>query len=133
MSFVVPVVLLCLNVFAATPQRAAKPRARQTPETAVAEAVRLLEAKQYETFLTEFLPPEQLKSRAGTPEALKALAQDFSSRVDRILPLLKSASTQKPTYDEAKTTATFQGIGASEGLPPLRLIKIGEYWFIANK
>ena len=39
MSFVVPVVLLCLNVFAATPQRAAKPRARQTPETAVAEAV----------------------------------------------------------------------------------------------
>ncbi len=133
MPVVLAIVVLCLNVFAALPQRAAKPGPREMPETAVREAVRLLEAKDYEAFLTQYLPPDQLKSRAGTPEALKAMAQDFSTRVDRILPMLKAASTQKPAYDEAKTTATFEVIDASGAPSPLRLLKIGRYWYIGNK
>ena len=77
-------------------------------DTAVVEAIRLLEAKDHKTFLTQFVPPDQLKDLAGTSEAFDTLVKTFPPRGERILTALKSVRTQKPTYDAAKPTATFQ-------------------------
>jgi hypothetical protein len=133
MPVVLASVLLCLNVFAAPSQTAAKPSPRENAETAVVEAIRLLEAKDIKTFLTQFMPPDDMKAQAGTPDAFDAFAQRFETRSDRLLGALKDARTQKPTYDEAKTTATFPLKEPVGSRTTLTLVKIDKYWYISNK
>jgi hypothetical protein len=37
-----------------------------------------------------------------------------------------------PTYDEARTTATFP-VKGERGPQSLRMVKIGKYWYLGNK
>ena len=106
MSVLLTSLALCLNLVA-PPQAAAKPGPRENVETAVVEAIRLLEAKDYKTFLPQFVPPDDYKVMVPTPEALDTTAERFGPRSERLLIALREASTLKPTFDAAKTSATY--------------------------
>jgi hypothetical protein len=127
-------VLLSLNVTIAPSQGMASSNPRERAETAVVEAARLLEAKDYKAFLSQFMPPDQLKARAATPEALDAFAEQFAPRADRLLEALKHVRAQTPAYDSENTSATFTLDGLS-GMPStsLTFTKIGQYWYLANR
>jgi len=119
-------------MFVPPPQTVSKPSPRENAEAAVGEAIRVLESKDYRTFLLQFVPPDQVKERGGAPEALAAWVDLFSTRADSLLAALKYARTHTPTYDDAKTTATFSLKG--EGGPDsLRMVKIGRYWYLGDK
>lgn len=133
MSVVLSSVVLCVTMSIASPQKAAsKPAAREKVETAIDAAVQLLDSKDYTTFLLQFAPPDQVKARGGSPEALEAWVRYFSTQADNVLAALKYAATQTPTYDDAMTTATFSLKGKG-GPPSLIMVKIGKYWYLGNK
>jgi hypothetical protein len=131
MSAVVAVVL-CVTMIVASPQTAPKPGPREKVDTAIGEAIQLLESKDYRTFLLQFVPPDQVKARGGSSEALDAWVEYFSSQADGVLAAFKYARTQTPTYDEARTTATYP-LKGDTGPKSLRMVKIGRYWYLGNK
>jgi hypothetical protein len=123
--------IVCLIAWlVAVPQRgAAKPDPREELQTAIAEGIRLLEAREYKTFVTTFVPAEELKKRGD----IDAFVEKFSGpRAAQLLAALKEIQTAKPVMDDSGTRATF-GLQAAEGRPnSLRFEKIGRYWYIAN-
>ena len=128
MSAVAPYLLMALLF----PQAGSKPTDRTDINTTIADAIRVLEAKDYRTFLVTFLPPDLVKARGGSPEALTKWLDDFSPRGPKLLAAFKYASKQKPVYDQAKTTATFPL--KIEGAPPtLRMVRIGQTWYLGDK
>jgi hypothetical protein len=132
MSVVLSSVVLCVTMSVAFPQTASKPDPREKVETAIGAAIHLLESKDYRTFLLQFSPPDQVKARGGSAEAWDAWVEYFSTQADSVLAALKYARTQTPTYDAAKTTATFPLKGEA-GPKSLKMVKIGQYWYIRNK
>ncbi|MEW5983254.1 MAG: hypothetical protein AB1806_12915 [Acidobacteriota bacterium] len=105
---------------------------REQVETAIGEAVRLLESKDYRAFLLQFAPPDQVKARGGAQAALEAWVELFSAQADHVLAAFTHARTRTPTYDAAGTTATFL-LKGEIGPPSLRMVKIGKYWYLGNK
>ena len=129
-----PVTGICLVALLVFGQAgpAAKADPREQLPTAIAEAIRLLEAKQHVEFVKMFVPPERLKERAGTPESLAKFAEAFAQRGARMLAALKEIQKMKPQMDQGDTIATYT-LSPQEGAPPsLRFQKIGKFWYIAN-
>ena len=129
---VIPIVLVGLLTLAQTAP-AAKPDPREQLPTAIAEAIRLLEAKQYQPFLEAFVKPDELKARVSGGD-LAQFAQKFgeSPRVARLLTALKEAQQVKPLMDKGDTVATFPVSAPDGGPTTIRFEKIGKYWYIAN-
>ena len=126
----ITVLTLALSMTAgitAPPQSAA---GRESVEKTIAEAIRVLEAKDYRQFLSEFVLPKNLEAVAGTPEAFEQLVKELPVRSGKFLFALKDAQGRAPIYDAAKTTATFPPAG---GEPGLKLTKLDRRWYIANK
>src|SRR5687768_7200574 len=128
-SAVVPSLVLCLAL-AAPFQVVSNPSAREKAETAILEALRLLEAKGYQKFLLEFMPPEMVKTKTKSSAALDEWVQYFTTYgLGFTLPRIKEASKTTPKYDESKTTATFP-LKDYDGTKWFKMIKIGRYWYV---
>src|SRR5262245_42048385 len=110
---------------AATP-----PDPRERLETAIAEGIKLLEAKDYAKFLTMFVPPEVLASRGP----IEQFAAEFASRKGPMaLVALKQIQNAKPTMSPDGSVATYELIPAPEGGPgSITWQKTGKYWYIAK-
>lgn len=132
MSTILSSVALCLLMFVASPQTGSKPSPRENAETAVGEAIRVLESKDYKTFLLQFVPPDQVKARGESAEALAAWVDLFSRRAGSLLEAFKYARSQTPAYDQAKTTATFP-LKGDVGPKTLKMVKIGQYWYLGDR
>ena len=133
-STVLPAVAFCLSTFAAPLQVTPKPSPRENVETTVVEGLRLLESKDYRTFLQEYFPPEWVKAKMAEPGGLNAWVEGWvANSLGNVQRHLKQASTAKPTYDEAKTTAifrlTFQD-GKESFVKNYKMVKVGLYWYI---
>jgi len=125
---------LALVVVLALPVAAAQnPDPRTKPETAVAEAIRLLEAKEYVAFIRAFVPPDELK-RGAEQASVEQFAEAFGrTRGERLLSVLKSIKDATPALDADGKTATYKlkepVIGTRDTLV---FIKIGEFWYLRN-
>jgi len=129
-SIVLPPLILCLTVVVAPLQVTSKPPTREKAETAILDALRLIESKDYRTFLLEFMPPELVKTKAKSVAALDEWVEYFATHgVVYTLPKIKEASRVAPTYDEAKATATFP-LKDYDGTKWYKMIKIGRYWYV---
>jgi hypothetical protein len=125
-------VALALTLGTPQPQtQAAKADPRENLDSAIAEAIRLLEAREHATFLRTFIEPEMLASRR---DSFEAFAASFAGeRADRLLAMLKHVRTLKPAMSAAGTIATYQpDPNAGVGARSLRWEKTGRYWYIAN-
>lgn len=121
---------LCLSMFFNPLQVASRPSPRENVGTAILEAIRLLESKDYKTFLMEFIPPDVVKARTASPAALNEWVEGFAAHsVGFLLPRLKEASKLTPTYDGQKTTATFQ-LKDYDGTKWFKMVKIDRYWYV---
>ena len=130
-----PVIQICLAIVLTVAQSApaAKPDPREQLPTAIAEGIRLLEAKQYLAFISAFVTPAEVKSRSDRGD-LEAFAQKFgeSPRAAALLAALKEIQQVKPIMDKGDTVATFP-LSPMDGRPnTLRFEKIGKYWHLAN-
>jgi len=116
-----------------TAQTKAKADPREKLDTAIPEAIRLLEAKEYETFLEKFVPPDLFK-KITKETTLKEFATRFGKdKAADLLRVLKSIKDQKPTLDSKGTKATFKLKNEDKkGKDSISFVKVGKFWYIQN-
>jgi len=130
------VLIVCLGSFwdAIAVAQQAQPHPQSRLETAIAEAIRLLEAKEYKTFLTKFMAPDDYK-RITEAVAIDLLAEKFAGdRAEHFLKVLHYAKKQKPTLSEDGKLAVFN-LDESLRLPnrdKLVFEQIDGLWYIRN-
>ena len=110
------------------PPAATKPDPRERLDTAIAEGIRLLEAKEYAKFLTLFVPPEVLASRGP----IEQFAAEFATRRGpHALDAFKQIQNVKPTMSADGMTAVYDVTPGPDGGPTsMTWGKIGKYWYI---
>src|SRR4051812_37100467 len=98
-SVILPLLVLCL-VFVGVPfQTVTKPASRERAETAILDGLRLIDAKDYQAFLVEFMPPEIVKERTKSADTTKAWVQYFTTYgIVYLLPRMKEASKVTPVF-----------------------------------
>lgn len=125
-------VLLGLLAWAAFAEADKKPDPQAKLETAVPEAIRLLEAKEYASFLKAFVPPEDLK-RITEKAPLEEFAKNFAEKkAARLLEMLKAIQDVKPELNEEGSEATFEAKEEIGGKKKLGFLKIDKRWYIKN-
>jgi hypothetical protein len=116
----------------ASPQsaQAADPR-REKLDTAISEAVRLLESNEYVAFLERYMAPQELERLKERP--LQEFAQRFGEdKAPRLLRVLKMITGTTPTLDPDGTKAVYQLSDPIEGKSSITFFKVDKYWYIAN-
>jgi hypothetical protein len=115
-----------------TPAQAADPR--REPATAIAEGIRLLEAKDYVTFVKTCFRPsevEELTKKFGTVEDV-AKALEKAGKPAQLLEVLKAASTLTPTLNATGTRADYKFEKPVAGANRLSLAKVGDLWYLRD-
>jgi hypothetical protein len=111
------------------------PDPRTNVETAVTEAIRLLEAKEYVKFIAAFVPPDDLKRITAQGTSVEQFAQAMADgpRAGLLLSALKSVKDATPTFDSEGKTATYKlkepVMGARDTLV---FVKIDGFWYLRN-
>ena len=105
---------------------------REKLDTAVPEAIRLLEAKDYSTFLKNFIPPDDLK-KVTEKATLDEFAKQFGeNKGPRLLQVLKSIRDAKPTLDSSGKKATYELKEPIDRKKTITWVKVEKYWYIQN-
>lgn len=130
---VVMLVIACLFGVAIA-EEAKKADPRSTPETALTEAVRLLEAKDYVNMIKNFFPPEDLKQVLAQGSTMEQFALDFGKNgAPRMLNVLKGIKDVKPeVISDAKVLFKVPD-GVDKEIRAVQFIKIEGLWYIANQ
>jgi ERCC4-type nuclease len=108
---------------------------REELETAIPEAIRLLESKDYANFLKKFLSPAEFKEITEKAQfnELEFAKQFGEKRAPGLLMVLKSIKGQTPTFDQSKKIATYEFKTENGGVKKISIAKIDKYWYILNK
>lgn len=118
--------------FAALVAAPAKVDPRKKLETAIPEAIRLLEAKEYKTFLKMFVAPDDFK-KLTKEVSLDEFAQKFGkNKSDDLLRVLKSVKGKEPAFDSEKRKATFKIEIKDAPKKSISFVKIDNLWYIQN-
>lgn len=122
--------MLTLLVGAQAPAPA-KADPRENLDTAITEAIRLLEKKDYAAFLTTFSEPGRMAKRR---DSIQEFAAEFGrERAALVLDMLKHIQKAKPTMSENGTVATFAiDPKLTGGRDNVRWRKTERYWYIDN-
>jgi hypothetical protein len=107
-----------------------KPDPREKVDTAIAEAVRLIEAKEYATLLKKFVPPDELKKITEIVN-LDEFAKKFGDgKAPRLLKALKATKGIEPTMSDNGSKATIKFKESIDGKDKIEFIKVGKHWYI---
>jgi hypothetical protein len=128
LSFAALAVGFAAAVTAADP----RPDPREKLETAIPEAIRLLEAREYRTFIEQFAVPDELKQVLGQG-TIEELTRSFAKENAQLaLRVMKQIVGARPTLEADGTRATFELKEAVEGKKSITFVKIGKYWYLRN-
>ena len=106
---------------------------REQLDTLIPEAIRLLEAKEYQIVLKMIVPPDVLK-QITEGSSLEKFAETFGrDHAADLLTALKAIKEVKPTLDAKGETATYELKPPIDGKDSITLVKIEKYWYIADK
>ncbi len=106
---------------------------RQDLGKLVPESIRLLEAKEYATFLQTVVPPEDFKKITGE-KGIDAFAAKFAEKkAGSLLAVLKAIKDLKPKLSEDGNTASYP-LPEIPDVPKKEIVftKIDGRWFIKN-
>ena len=113
---------------------AAEPKTdpRERLETAIPEAIRLIEAKELVALVKNFVAPEDLK-KITRDSTIEEVAKKFEGKkADRLREALLAAKEVEPTFDETGTTATYRFKMPVDGRTTITFTKVGKLWYIRN-
>lgn len=105
---------------------------REDVHTAVVDAIRLLEARKYDTFLKHYVKPEDFKritDRTPLPEFAKRFGE---KKAKPMLDVLKSIKSKEPLYTKEHTVATFAVDIPGAPRNTIEFERVEKYWFVRN-
>jgi hypothetical protein len=126
------VLLACALLLGRAPCADEKKDPREDTGTAVAEAIRLLEAKDFKKFIQNFMPPEKLKQITdGKPEMLDQMAKATTSEgIAPVLSALKEIKDAKPELDAEGKHAKFALKEEIAGHKSMTFVKVDKFWYL---
>jgi hypothetical protein len=124
--------LVCLCACLVTAEEP-KPDPREQLDTAIADTIRLLKAKDYKTLLERMVPPDDLKKIVGN-ESLEVFAREFgeSDKPKVLLEALQSVQGGKPKLSDDGTQARFDLKKPVGSKTTISFKKVGKNWYIQN-
>lgn len=103
-------------------------------ETAIAEMIRLAEAKEFLKLIKTFAAPDDLK-RIEMREKLEDLAKNFEkdeARSKDFLKMLKTIAARKPLMEDDGKKAIYRG-DDGDSFPAIKFVKIEGKWYVLDK
>ncbi len=108
------------------------PNAANTPESAAKSALRLVQAKDYEGLISQFVVPDQLASSIELEGSIEKVAEQTARVGDRIELMLTEAVKSTPQYSEDGSRAVFELSNPDLDRDEVTFIKIGDRWYIED-
>jgi hypothetical protein len=128
--------LLAALVFSGVVQSSATQPAdpRREPASAIKEAIRLLEARDYAAFVKTCMRPSELEEMLVKHKTVEEVAKEFaqSDRAARMLDVLKAASTMTPVMNADGTRANYTFEKPVGGAKRLSLAKVDGLWYLRD-
>ena len=103
-----------------------------TPLSAAKSALRLLQAKDYEGLVNQFMEPELLAKELNKNGSIEKVAERVARVADRIETALAEAVKTTPKYSEDGSRAVFELSNPLHYRDEITFIKIGDRWYIEN-
>jgi hypothetical protein len=123
---------VCLTASICWAQKDDEANPREKLSTAIPYAIKLMEKKEFETVLEQFVPPDELK-KITEKKPMADFAKEFGQHHSpRLLKVLKTIKDAEPTYDETGKIAVYQLKAPDEGNKDIKFIKIDKFWYIKN-
>lgn len=130
--FTMILIAMVAAAFSVSLAQDAKPDPQEKLETAIPEAIRLIEAKEYAKFLKSYVAPEDLKKIAAEMP-LDEFAKFFGEKkAEPLLKMLKAIKGVKPTLDADGKKATFKVKDPIDGRDSISFQKVDKRWYIQN-
>ncbi len=105
---------------------------RENLATLIPDAIRLIEAKEYEKLLEKIAAPDALKQITESM-SLKEAAEAFGAHhADALLKVLKSMDGKKPVMEDGGKKAVFTHDVKDAPKDTITFVKIDKYWYIQN-
>lgn len=132
MNYLRGLALITCFAFAAVAPADEKPDPRESLKTAIPEGIRLLEAKEYATFIKRFATPDQVK-KITEKQTIEEAADVFGKgKAEELLGVLKHVRDKEPAYNDEKTKATFEIDKEINDRGKIQFEKVGRLWYITN-
>ena len=110
------------------------PNPREKLQTAIPEGIRLLETKEYITFLKNFMNPCDLEQFIKEENSLEEGAKMFAEeKAQRLLEIFKEIQDVKPKFENNGNKAIFQLKDNDEGIHTIIFVRFERYWYILDK
>lgn len=123
----------CAVSFAAdAPATAAGAPLNATLETAVSNGIKLLEAKDYKTFLKTYVPPEVYPKLIAEKGEDAFVARFADGKAEKLLAVLKAIKDVKPAMKDDGKTAVYDLAEEIAGKKTIQFVQIGDAWYIRN-
>ena len=106
---------------------------REELKTAIPHAIKLLEQKEYKTFMEQFVPPKIIETMKGSG-MFEQIAQRFGQgeKSKQLLSVLKEVKDIQPEYNADKTEATYKLKEARGNKEKIVFKTEGKLWYINN-
>jgi len=121
----------CVLSFAADAPAAAAPL-NATVESAVANGIKLLEAKDYKTFLKTYVPPEVYPKIIADKGEDAFVAMFAGDKATKLLAVLKSIKDAKPTMKDDGKTAVYDLAEEIADKKNIQFVQVNGAWYIRN-
>jgi hypothetical protein len=107
---------------------------RREPATALKEAVRLLESKNYAEFVRKCLAPSELEKGLASYGTVDKIVAEFTGNGRFLLALkaFQTAMKAQPEFNEARTEADYRFDAPIDGEVRLRMRKVDGLWYWAD-
>jgi hypothetical protein len=107
---------------------------RREPATALKEAARLLEAKDYANFIQKCIAPDELEKGLKMFGSVDKIVAEFnrSGRFELALKALQAAMKTEPEFYDDRTRANYRFDAPIDGEMRLQLRKVGGLWYWAD-
>lgn len=108
-------------------------KARKDFDTALLEAIRLLEAKEYLAMAKNFMPPSELKGIIGQGTIEDFVADWSKGGAERMLVCLKAVKDVAPRKMSDNKIVYPMPEGVDKDVKVIWLVKEGEYWYVTAR
>jgi hypothetical protein len=101
-------------------------------DTAIPNGIKLLEAKDYKSFLKAFVPPDVHAKMTAEKGEDAFVARFADGKAEKLLSVLKAIKDKKPTMTDQGKVAVYDLAEEIAGKKTIQFIQIGNAWYIKN-